>query len=212
MKNMPREKIEEIATNIFNNGDIVAKHGTSIENALSIMNTGFKYSRTSFVVQSSKSIESLCGYGWKENGPNDSANVILMVPKEFIMDLLAIDNNEYKKWLQNIIDGHNQEAVINSVTTFETKHEPNSSTKTMFSLAMPPTICAHIPREFVVGAFIWCNGKTYLRLEEGESALDNLTFISNDNYYLNMQSEERKEFVKKMRTQIGIIDDEKKLN
>ena len=211
MENMPRERIAELATNILSSGDIVAKHGTSIENALSIINTGFNYQRTSFVIQTSKSIEALCGYGWKENGPNDSANVIIEVPREFIMDLLSINNDGYQKWLQNIIDGNNQEAVINSITTYEMQHIQNSSTNSLFSPPMPPIMSAHIPQEFIVGAFIWCNGKTYLRLDEGESALDNLTFIPNDNFYLNMQADAKKEFIRKMRTKIGIADDEKKL-
>lgn len=211
MENMPRKKIEEIATNILNNGDIVAKHGTSIENALSIINTGFNYHRTSFVMQSSKSIEALCGYGWKENGPDDSANVIIQVPREFIMDLFSMDADNYQKWLQNIIKDNNQEAVINSITTFEIVPVQDLDATSKFSVPLMPLFSAHIPLEFIVGTFIWCNGKTYLRLKEGESALDNLTFVQNDNFYLNMQADDKKEFIRKMRQKMGIEEEEKRI-
>ena len=103
MKNMPRKEVEKIALEILTSGDIIAKHGTSITNALSILSTGFDFHRTSFVMQSSKSIESLCHYGWKENPPNDSANVIIEIPREFFMDLLDFNSEEYNNWMQSII-------------------------------------------------------------------------------------------------------------
>ena len=46
-------------------------------------------------------------------------------------------------------------------------------------------------------------------------AQDSQTYIqsaqTNDNFYLNMQTDAKKEFIRKMRTKIGIVDDEKKL-
>lgn len=81
MENMPREKIVKIANTIFENGDIIANHVTSIKNAMSIINTGFDYHRTSFVVQKTKSIDCLCVYGWKDNEPNDATNVVIEIPR-----------------------------------------------------------------------------------------------------------------------------------
>ena len=96
MESMPREKIEEIALKILYSGDIIAKHGTSVKNALSIINTGFDFQRTSFVMQVSKKIEPLCGYGWKENGPNDSANVIIEIPTPSLKNEIKIIEKKKK--------------------------------------------------------------------------------------------------------------------
>ena len=200
MESMSRKQIEEIALNILDAGDIIAKHGTSVKNALSIINTGFDFHRTSFVMQISKNVERLCGYGWKENGPNDSANVIIEVPREFFMNLLYMSTiDEYHSWIQNIIKENQQEDVLNSVTMFEFFEAKNDG-----FFMIPPTFKAHIPQEFIVGAFIWCNGKTYLNIEEGENALDNLNFVPNENFYLNMQPDEKRKFLSEMRTKLGI--------
>ncbi len=207
MESMPKKQIEKIASNILDSGDIIAKHGTSVKNALSIINTGFYFHRTSFVMQIRKSIEGLCGYGWKENGPNDSANVIIEVPREFFMDLLNMSTiDQYNNWLQNIINKNLQEEVLNSVTTFE-----YFEAKRDRMLILPPTFKAHIPQEFIVGAFIWCNGKTYLNLKEGENALDNLNFVPNEKYYLNMQPDEKRKFLSEMRSKLGIEERGKSL-
>jgi len=207
MESMPKKQIEEIALNILDSGDIIAKHGTSVKNALSIINTGFDFHRTSFVMQISKSIESLCGYGWKENGPNDSANVIIEVPREFFMGLLYMSSiDEYNSWIQNIKSGNQQEGVLNSVTTFEYFEVKNDG-----FFMIPPTFKAHIPQEFIVGAFIWCNGKTYLNLKEDENALDNLNFVPNEKYFLNMQPDEKRKFLSEMRAKLGIEERGKSL-
>ncbi len=207
MESMPREKIEEIALKILYSGDIIAKHGTSVKNALSIINTGFDFQRTSFVMQVSKKIEPLCGYGWKENGPNDSANVIIEIPREFFMDLLHMsDIDEYNEWIQNIINKDMQQTVLDNVTKFEFIEAKKSG-----SFFVPPSFKAHIPQEFIVGAFIWCNGKTYLNLKEGESALDNLNFIPNERFYLNLPSEEKNKLLDEIRQKLGIEDKGKSL-
>ena len=119
MQNLPREEIIQIANSILSNSDVIAKHGTSVANAQSIINTGFNYNRTSFVMQTSKSVEALCGYGWKENGPDDSTNVIIEIPKDFMMDLLSLDDDGYNSWIQSVINDEAQEAVLNSLTSFE---------------------------------------------------------------------------------------------
>ncbi len=207
MESMPKKQIEEIALNILDSGDIIAKHGTSVKKALSIINTGLDFHRTIFVMQISKSVESLCGYGWKENGPNDSANVIIEVPREFFMDLLYMSSiDEYNSWIQNIKSGNQQEGVLNSVTTFEYFEAKNDG-----FFMIPPTFKAHIPQEFIVVAFIWCNGKTYLNLKEDENALDNLNFVPNEKYFLNMQPDEKRKFLSEMRAKLGIEERGKSL-
>ena len=207
MENMPRNQIEEIALSILNNGDIIAKHGTSIECAKSILETGFNYHRTSFVVQKTKDIEALCGYGWKDNKPGDSTNVIIQIPKQFIMDLFEMsDLDEYNRWIENIIDLDLSEDVLKLVTTIE-----NFPSKKVGKFVTPPAFKAHIPQEFIVGAFIWCNGKTVLNIEEGESPLDNLSFVTNEKFYLNLSYEEQQEVVSKIKKKIGLEQEGKSI-
>ena len=210
MDNMPRQEIIAIATSILNNGDIIVKHGTSINNAKNILEKGFDYHRTSFVWQMNKNIEALCNYGWKDNPPNDSANVIIEIPREFIKDLLSIDEEEYQKWIETILNNNNEEAVLNSLTSFEYKPSKKIKLSSGREISSPPSFSAHIPKEFVVGTFIWCNEKTYLRLKDTESALDNLTFIPNNNFYLNLERDSKKNFIEKMRLKLSLeINDRK---
>lgn len=50
MENLPKEIIEKISQEIIKNGEIIAKHGTSVDKAKKIMETGFNYTRTSYVM------------------------------------------------------------------------------------------------------------------------------------------------------------------
>lgn len=207
MESMPRRQIENIASVILNSGDIIAKHGTSIEKALSILNEGFDFHRSSYAIQTSKDIETLCKYGWKNNKPGDSTNVIIEVPREFFIDLFSISSiDDYNNWIQEIKNKNMQEVILNSVTTFE-----YVESEEMEDSLTPPAYSAHIPREFIAGAFIWCNGKTYLNLEEGENSLDNLSFVPNEKFYLNLQPDEKRNFLREMKDKLGIDERGKSL-
>ena len=208
---MPRQEIIAIATYILNSGDIIVKHGTTINKAKSILERGFDYHRTSFVLQLNKNIETLCNYGWKDNPSNDSANVIIEVPKEFFKDLLSIDEKEYQKWIETILNNNNEENVLNSLTFFEYKPSKKTQLPSGIELSLPSSFSAHIPKEFVMGTFIWCNEKTYLRLKDTESALDNLAYIPNNNFYLNLERDSKKEFIEKMRLKLGLEINDKKI-
>lgn len=204
MESLPREQIEAIATSIFNHNDVIAMHGTSIKNALCILNTGFNFSRTSYVMLNNKNIKALCDYGWKENVPDDAANVIIAVPREFWMDLFPIPSTEeYNNWIQSVIDDDAQGLILDSLTSYEYDVE------TARRLKMPEVFSAHIPEAFIAGMFVWCDGKTYLNLGKDESALDNLNYIENKKFYLNLSLEERKEIVAQMREKLGIGDKNK---
>ena len=88
MEKMSKEQIEQIGEYILSESDLIAKHGTSLANGLSILDTGLNFHRTSMVIQNNDDIVSLCTYGWKENSGGDAVNVIISVPKSFFKDLL----------------------------------------------------------------------------------------------------------------------------
>lgn len=203
MQNLPRDEIVTIANNILGNGDILAKHGTSVKNAISIMDTGFDFHRTSYVIQTSKSVDSLCGYGWKENPPGDATNVVIQIPRDFLMDYFGMDDSEYQKFIQMINDDKSQNKVLDYFTTFEYTRSDVPDPNEKFPIVMPPSFKAHIPREFIAGTFIWCNDKKYSTLKDGESALDNLNFVSNSNFYSNLTPEAKQEFIDQMKEELG---------
>lgn len=109
MRKLSKEEILEIVQKIFSGSDIIAKHGTSITNALSILETGFNYDKTSMVGQKSKDPVKLCSYGWKESKRGVSYNGILLpgieichVPREFVKGCFVFcDNTNYMDFLSN---------------------------------------------------------------------------------------------------------------
>ena len=70
-----KEQIIDIGNSILQESDIIANHGTSIENGLNILETDLKFNRTSMIINDTKDIISLCTYGWKENETGNSANI-----------------------------------------------------------------------------------------------------------------------------------------
>ena len=192
MDSLPRETIERIAKEIIKTGDVIAKHGTSVENAKKIMQTGFNYNRTSYIMQTSDNLEALYGYGWKENMPGDATNVVIQVPREFFKDLLSYTDEQYDAWISHIKQNNKQEDLLLTVTDIEFENGPGGL----------PRIKGHIPKEFIIGAFVWCNNMTYWRIGPNDNAADNLNFIMNEEYYCNLSKEEKELFIEKMRRKI----------
>ncbi len=187
MEKMTRENIENIANKILEESDIIAKHGTTIANAQSILENGFLYYRTSFVLQKSKSAEGLCDYGWKDTAaPDDTATVIISIKKEFIKDWFGLNDEEYEKWIQ--------------------AHENDK--KTYIDAFSGCFNIAKTPKELIAGVFVWCDGKTYLNLEKDESALDHMTFIENKKFYNNLSVEEKLKFIKELPDKINDFQEE----
>lgn len=192
MEKLLKEDILKIAEGIFLNSDIIAKHGTSIENALSIIDTGFNYDKTSMVSQESKDPVILCSYGWKENKRGDLTNVILSIPKSFIKKLNGFDDTQYEVWLSNIAaKGMDAEALLYAVS----EKVENESTS-FRGIMLPKVEKCHIPREFVKGCFVFCDNTSYLDfLSNPEEALNHLSYIENENYYDNLSIEEQDKFI-----------------
>ena len=189
MESMPREEIERLTKKIFADSDYIVKHGTSYKNADSIMATGFNWWRTSFVEQKDKNVEHLAGYMWKENGPNDAANVVLSIPKEFIKIWFGLDDEKYSQFIQ-------QRDIKGEFMSWGCIFEQEGINGN-FKNGTPPILGFHLPPEFVAGAYFWCDGKTYLNLYgTNESAMDHLHFVPNPRYFCNLSPEEKAKFVK----------------
>lgn len=185
--------IEETAKKILDSGDVFALHGTSIENALSIMETGYDFHRTSFVSLNEKSIVVMCSYGWKENARGDAANVIIEVPASFYKQLIGLSEEEYESWKNNNLREVGTETALKSLAHMEING---------------PFMQAHIDREFIRGVFIFCDDKTYVDfLNNKEEALNHLCFIENEHFFDNLPSLEQREFVDA--TRMRIMDEEK---
>lgn len=203
---MSREQIEQISGWILSNGDITAKHGTSIEKAKKIIETGFYWHRPSFIIQHDDNIEHLYGYAWKANEGGDVANVIIQIPKEFYLEFYDITEEEY----DSIISGFKKTEESRPKSVFfatEVLVDPRELVINSFSEERKESISfdnlttgtsRYLPREFIVGAFIRTDDNTYLSAPEA-SIVDNLTFISNDQFYSNLSAEQKNEFMQKMK-------------
>lgn len=180
------EKIRQIGEMLLSESDIVAKHGTSIKNAMSILKTGLNYYRTTMVVQEIPSVVGLCTYGWKENAIGDAANVVVSAPKSFFKDLHGWDEQEYNDWVEYIKERKSQELVFMSLSNVE--------------FGMLGSFKAKLPKEFVRGCFIYTDGKnTYSFSNNMEKAMDYLTYVDNPSFYENLSPKEKEEFVSKIR-------------
>jgi len=169
MEKMTKQQIIEIGEKILERADVIAQHGTSINNALSIMKTGFNYTRTSMVMHTSKNVPELCTYGWKENAAGDAANVIISVPKTFFKQMLGYSDEEYQNWINNIPCKNATELLLRSLTTIEFD-------------APGVVFAAHVPKEFIKGTFIYTDNKNYLSfMGDWEAGMDHLTYLENEN-------------------------------
>ena len=188
MEKLSKEQIENIGRNILQESDVVANHGTSFENGLNILETGFNFHRTSMVIHKDNDIVSLCTYGWKENEVGNAANIIISIPKEFYLLLLNFDEETYKNWVANIKSNNLQVQLIESVSEFEING---------------PLFIATVPKEFIRGMFVYTDNKNSLsfigNMEEG---MNYLTYIDNQHYFTNLSDEEKNDFVEKMKIKL----------
>ena len=195
MEKLPREKIIEKANEIFNTCDVVAKHGTSLKNAVSIMDTGFRFDKTSMAGQISKDPVKLCSYGWKENPAGDSTNVIIVLPKSFIKMLKGYNDEEYEQWLERYVkDGTDSTMLFYGVADVI----PGESTEFM-GIPLPGIDKYCVPREFVKGFFFFCDNTTYLNfVHDPSEALEHLSYVENEHYFENLSPVEQQAFVEEL--------------
>lgn len=199
------EKIRQIGEMLLSESDIIAKHGTSINNAMSILKTGFNYDKTSMAIQKTDNITRLCAYGWKNNSGGDAANVVLSIPKSFFKDLYGWDEQTYDNWADGIKKQELQQDVIDGMSNkkYEQQKVVTSGMSNMkFGglPALPPKFTATLPKEFVRGALIFTDGKNYLSfLNNEEEALNYLTYVDNPGFYENLSLEEKEKFISRIR-------------
>ena len=205
------ERIRQIGEMLLSESDIIAKHGTSIDKAMSILETGFNYRGTSMVIQRTDDIAELCAYGWKRNAGGDAANVVLSIPKDFFKALCGWNEQAYDNWIRGVKKQKQQEDVIDEMSNKEFGQQwvaSRSMNNMKFSTPMlPPRFNATLPKEFVRGALIFTDGKTYLSfLDNKEEALRYLTYVDNPGFYGNLSFEEKEKFILKMRETLSKKD------
>ena len=188
MEKMSKEQIENIGKSILSESDVVALHGTSIENGLSILETGFNFTRTSMVICDSDDVISLCTYGWKEIEAGQAANIIISIPKKFYKALLNYNDESYTAWIKNVKENDLQQKLIESVADFNFNG---------------PVFKATVPREFIRGMFVYTDNKNYLSfLNNKEEGMNYLTYIDNQHYFMNLSNEEKEVFIENMKNKL----------
>ena len=202
-KSMPKEEIIKIGDGIYERSDIVAVHGTSIASAKSIMASGLNFHRTTYRLAREKNTPKLCAYGWKECLPGDSANVIISIPKSFLMRFLNMDEIKYTDWLDGVYESGEVNTVIESFSSVEVEKEDISSGENkMFNFFVAPTMSATIPKEFIEGMFVYTDGFNYLSFDDVEKALEHLTYIPNDHFFERLSVQEQETFIRAMSSKI----------
>lgn len=196
-----REEIKKVGNEILSNNSVIAQHGTGHENAVSIMNTGFNYNKTSYILNSEKDFRRLCCYSWKENS---QSNVILAIPQSFVKDFTGMDEKDYDSWISKIKGAKLEKAVLKLFTDIECKtiSQKKEEAANRFWNLMPDIKIfeAHIPKEFVCGMFTWLNGKDSISVsKDGEEYLDFLQYDSNANFYCNLTEEDKINFIDSMK-------------
>lgn len=196
MEKFPKEKIIEVANEIFESCDVVAKHGTWFHKAMSIMETGLDYDKTTMAGQVSKDPIKLVSYGWKEVPAGEAANVILALPKTFIKKLNGMNDEQYKEWLAKFLNrGPDAEILLYAASE---KH--NTGIIEYKGVTLQGTESCHLPREFVKGSFFFCDNKTYFDfIKNPEEALEHLTYVENEYFFDNLTPEEQDKFVEAFR-------------
>ena len=196
MEKLSSGQIKNIGEEIFSNSDVIAQHGTSIANALSIMEDGLYYSISSIIMNRNKNIQRLCTYSWKDNVPGDVANVIICVPKSFMKIWFKLNDEQYDVWINKQIELDNLENFLYCISNVE----PNPYKKVDEENALPYNVSPsmHIPREFIKGAFIYTDNKNSLSFTNREEAFNHLTYVDNKNYYDNLSKDDQKDFMHKL--------------
>jgi len=206
---MNKEEILTIASIILSEENIVATHGTSIEHAKNIMETGLEVKRTTYVLYPKiRDPRMLATYGWKENNKGDAANVVVTIPGIFFEQLFGVTKEEAKEIIKNFRERELVEELIRDLadTTILSEQSYKSGS---FNIPAMPRIIYTIPKEFIVGIFVYQNNTNYLSFVtpdgfDYEHALENLTFFDNPNFFDNLPVEAQEEFVKSMREKLNL--------
>lgn len=81
---MERKEVLDIVKSFLKTENIVAMHGTTVDAAKSIMNTGLRVKRTTFLEADEQSdARAVATYTWKDVPTDNSSNVIIVIPSIF---------------------------------------------------------------------------------------------------------------------------------
>ncbi len=151
MKKMSKKEVSDIMKNISSNSDIIAYHETNSKNVEKIIKDGLVYEKGSLVILEKKDANEL-------NSCEESANVVVSIPKSFIKQIREYNDEEYSEWIKMINDSDSSEFIIevfSNVIDDEIRVEEDESEL----LGLPMLIKCHLPKEFVNGCFIIEKGK-----------------------------------------------------
>ena len=195
---MDKKQILEIVGTFLKNENFIASHGTSVTAGKSIMETGLRCYRTTFINWNENSDpRAVASYAWKETSKGDSCNVVIVIPSEFMELYRMTDSKENEAFMKKIREENKLYWLAK-----------------MFGLPMdekrgddPFDLQFIIPKEFIRGVFIhndisWylseggCSSKT--KDEKLDCIVENLEFQDNPNYYGNLSIEEKRNFIIKL--------------
>lgn len=205
---MERKEVLDIVKSFLKTENIVAMHGTTVDAAKSIMNTGLRVKRTTFLEADEQSdAREVATYTWKNVPTDNSSNVIIVIPSIFIQITSQRSPEEVKMLIEQLRTDNLTEGIIKNVS-WEMESD--------YSF-LPSEQNYIIPQEFIRGAFIHTNNTGGIAQAElfaklgREAALDysvdNLEFMENPRYFENLTVLEQRDFVYKHLKSKGFEDD-----
>lgn len=215
---MDRKEILNIVGTFLKNENIVATHGTSGDAAKSIMQTGLRVNRTTYVTWDEQSDpRAVASYAWKNAPLENSSNVIIVIPSKFFQIISGRDVEGIKCLLDQERAEDEIEGLIETVSVpIETASETIAG-RTMNMPLLPDRGRYIIPKEFIRGSFTHTNNTGWIAHADlvskygDEGALnyrvDNLDFIDNPNYFENLSLEKQRGFIYEHFKQKGYEDD-----
>lgn len=215
---MERKEVLDILGTFLKNENIVATHGTSGDAAKSIMQTGLRVNRTTYVTWDEKSDPRVvASYAWKEAPLENSSNVIIVIPSKFLQIISGRDSKEIKSLLEQV---RAQDGLDGLIETVGMPIENDCTLIKGASMSMPllPDRGRYIiPKEFIRGSFKHTNNTGWIAHADlvskygDEGALnyrvDNLEFIDNPNYFENLSIEKQRKFIYEHLKQKGYEDE-----
>ena len=173
---------------ILNQDNFVFLHGTSIDSAEKIFESGLNVNRTTTVSCSPKDNPfKLASYSWKDIKPKQSVGIVVEIPMKEICSKIYDDNFSIDSWLSNLRSNNFEESILMSLSNQQENNNPLRGFV--------------VPEYFIRGATQLKNRQDYMESAD-ESNISKISFYENPNYFSNLPKDKQGEIITKIKEKI----------
>jgi len=175
--------------NILEPSNFVFLHGTSIDSAEKIFESGLNIDRTTTVSCSpDDSPFKLASYAWKDIKPKQSVAVVVEIPMKEIFTKVYGENFSIDSWLIDLRNKNFEESVLMSLSN----HEENDT----------PWGRSIVPNYFIRGAAQLKDRKYYME-RANENNISKISFYENPNYFSNLPENKQGEIITQIKGKVN---------